>query len=283
MNIGFPTRLSLLAIAATGVLTLAGTTETLADSQSINANISSVTTTNANLQMNWSPVSGAHHYDVYYSLQPDVQLASATKYSTFYTTSFTRNMDPSLGYRYFRVYAYDRSNRLLAYSNLTGIAKYPSGLVVKMKHDPALAATYPNSTAWNYKRPTWFITVNDTVRNSYAAPHFKMGEFIKQAGLTSAIVDPKMVQHVQATRSRYGTVMQINSGYRTPAYNRQLEGSSTTSRHMYGDAVDFGAATFDLYTRIKSVVTPSVPSYIKPFSNRHLHSDWRNENKGYQN
>lgn len=192
-------------------------------------------------------------------------------------------MDPSLGYRYFRVYAYDGSNRLLAYSNLTGVAKYPSGLVVKMKHDPTLAATYPNTTAWNYKRPTWFITVNDTVRNSYASPNFKIGEFIKQWGLTSAVVDPKMVQHVQATRNRYGAVIKINSGYRTPAYNRTLAGSSTTSRHMYGDAVDFGAATFDTYSYIKSVVTPSAPSYIKPFSNRHLHSDWRNEYKGYQN
>ena len=103
MKIAFPTRLSALAIAVTGLLTLAGTTDVLAYSQSINANMSSVTTTNANLQLNWSPVAGAHHYDVYYSSKPDVQLANATKYSTFRTTSFTKKMDSSLGYRYFRV------------------------------------------------------------------------------------------------------------------------------------------------------------------------------------
>lgn len=283
MNIAFPTRLSVFAIAMTGVLTLAGTTEALAYSQSINANISSVTTYNSNLAMNWSPVAGADHYDVYVSTKPEVQLATATKYSTLYTTSVTRKMDSSLGYRYFRVYAYDRSNRLLAYSNLTGVAKYPSGLVVKMKHDPALAATYSYSSLWNYKIPTWYITVNDTVRGATAASNFKLGEFIKQAGLTSAIVDPKMVQHVQETRNQYGTVLEINSGYRTPAYNAILEGSSTTSRHMYGDAVDFGAPTLSVYSSVKTAVAPTGPSYVKPYMNRHLHSDWRNENKGYSN
>jgi uncharacterized protein YcbK (DUF882 family) len=125
--------------------------------------------------------------------------------------------------------------------------------------------------------------VDDTVRNAKAATNYKLGEFIKQQGITSAIVDPKMVQHVQDTRNRYGAALPINSGYRTPSYNATLEGSSSTSRHMYGDAVDFSAPTLSTYTTLKTKVSPTAPSYIKPYMNHHLHSDWRDEYKGYSN
>ena len=131
-----------------------------------------------------------------------------------------------------------------------GIAKYPSGLVVKMKHNPALAATYPNLSAWNYS-----VEPGTSPRRHRAqflcVYYLQLGEFITQTGITSALVDPKMVQHVQDVRNRYGTVLTINSGYRTPAYNRTLEGSSATSRHIYGDAIDFSAPLLSTYNSVR--------------------------------
>ncbi len=45
------------------------------------------------------------------------------------------------------------------------------------------------------------------------------------------------LERLQILRDMYGSPLSINSGYRCPAHNKNVGGSSK-SRHMQGDAVD---------------------------------------------
>jgi hypothetical protein len=266
-----------------------GVHEASAASQNITLSVSNVYTTGWKLNLSWTAVSGATTYKVQYAKKPDVQ-SSSLVLTTTSSTSLSHTMDTSLGYRFFRIYAYNSSGTLLGYSNLVGTAKYPSGLVVKMKQDSALTNSYPDPAGSSnpaiYQKPLWFTQIDANVRAQYVAPNFQMGEFIKDTTLTSAVVDPVMVQHVQNARNRYG-VMTLSSGYRTPAYNSSI-GGATYSRHMYGDAVDVPAATYSVFDALRTAFAPENPSYVEPYdqaSNNHYHGDWRNETttRGYQN
>lgn len=261
-----------------------------AASQTITASMTSVTNTGFALSLSWSAAAGATKYDVRYTTTGDVQLASSSLYTSTSATSLNATMDTNVGYRYFRIYAYDSSNTLLAYSNVVGVAKYQSGLVIRMKLDSVLTSTYwdPASSPdpAKYQKPVWFITVDSSVRAAYAAPSFQIGEFIHDTTLTSAVVDPKMVQHAQNAHDRYGTLI-VNSGYRTPNEEMSLAGGVKYGRHTYGDAADYRAQTQADYDALKTAFAPENPSYVEPFSssNPHFHADFRNETttKGYSN
>jgi hypothetical protein len=259
-----------------------------AANQPMTAQMPTVTTTGIKLSLTWSAVPGAAYYQVRYTTEPKNMLANSALYTTTSATSLARTMSPSIGYRFFRIYAFNSAGTLLAFSNTVGIAKYPSGLVVRMKQDAALTNSYPDPKGVYapalYQRPTWFITVNSTVLESYVAPNFKMKEFIGQPGITAAVVDPLMVQHVQDVRYSYG-VMWIESGYRTPWYNASI-GGSKYSRHLYGDAVDVRAGSYAQYSTLNSLFAPEAPSYVETWAEAggtHWHGDWRSENKGYTN
>ncbi|HWI52732.1 MAG TPA: D-Ala-D-Ala carboxypeptidase family metallohydrolase [Symbiobacteriaceae bacterium] len=259
-----------------------------AASQTISLSMPTTTTTGFTLSLKWTAVTGVSYYDVRYEKDPNVSASTSTQYTTTSATSLSSTMNTTIGYRFFRIYAYNASGTLLAYSNVVGIAKYPSGVVVRMKQDATLTNSYPDPAsspnATYYKRPVWFITVDSTVRAAKAAANFTIGEFISETGLTSAIVDPLMVQHSQNARNRYG-VLVVNSGYRSPAHNRAI-GGATYSRHMWGDAVDMDANTSAQYSAINSAFAAESPSYVESFAEggyNHWHGDWRYEAKGYQN
>jgi hypothetical protein len=239
-----------------------------AASQTITAQMTSVTKTGFTLSLSWSAVTGASSYQIRYETNPSVDVTNSTLYTSTSATSHASTMNSTIGYRFFRIYAYNSSGTLLAYSNVVGIAKYPSGLVVRMKQDSALTSSYPapssSPNSAYYQKPTWFITVDSTVRASSVAANFQMSEFIHQTGITSALVDPKMVQHVQDARNRYG-VMIVNSGYRTPSYNASI-GGATYSRHMYGDGVDIDANSLSEYNALNSAFSAESPSYVESWA-----------------
>ncbi|HEU4962374.1 MAG TPA: D-Ala-D-Ala carboxypeptidase family metallohydrolase [Bacilli bacterium] len=278
----FTTRVTAAALAVSA-LAFFNTTGASAASQTISLSVSQVTASNFYLNLDWGGVSGATHYKVRTANDPGISTSDLV-WADVTSSSLHKQMSSSVGYRYFKIYAYDSAGTLLAYSNIVGAAKYPSGLVVKMKKDSALTNSYPYSTSANYQKPKWFITLNSTVKSSYCAANFQIGEFITESTITSGIVDPLMVQHVQAARNRYG-VMPINSGFRTPSHNAAI-GGATFSRHMYGDAVDIPASSSSAYNSLNNVFAPEYPSYVEPYSQggyNHWHGDWRNENKGYTN
>ena len=67
--------------------------------------------------------------------------------------------------------------------------------------------------------------------------HFKVKEFACHDGSDAVLVAPRLVMVLQSIRSRFGTAVTINSGYRTPQYNTKI-GGVTDSQHCYGTAAD---------------------------------------------
>lgn len=67
--------------------------------------------------------------------------------------------------------------------------------------------------------------------------HFKVKEFACKDGSDAVLVAPRLVMVLQSIRSRFGTAVTINSGYRTPQYNAKI-GGVAHSQHCYGMAAD---------------------------------------------
>ena len=66
--------------------------------------------------------------------------------------------------------------------------------------------------------------------------HFKLSEF-KSPGTDTVKYDTDILAMLEKVRAHFGGVSKINSGYRTPAYNKRV-GGSLHSAHMEGRAVD---------------------------------------------
>lgn len=68
--------------------------------------------------------------------------------------------------------------------------------------------------------------------------NFKLKEFRCKDGTDTVLVDEKFVkERLQPIRDHFGVPVNINSAYRTPAYNAKV-GGSKTSYHMKGQAFD---------------------------------------------
>ena len=67
--------------------------------------------------------------------------------------------------------------------------------------------------------------------------HFKVREFACGDGSDAVLVAPRLVMVLETIRSHFGTAVMINSGYRTPQYNKQV-GGAAHSQHCYGMAAD---------------------------------------------
>lgn len=96
------------------------------------------------------------------------------------------------------------------------------------------------------------------------SPHFKLSEFRsrKRGGgyETKGLIHPALIFNLEKLREQVrvkypGAICQVNSGYRTPEWNK-IVGGETQSRHMYGLASD---VVFKVGGR---VVPPSVVASI---------------------
>lgn len=97
--------------------------------------------------------------------------------------------------------------------------------------------------------------------NIYLSPHFTLEELthsdkavelgIDNTPSAEVIERLKIVccRILEPVRDHYGIPFRPNSGYRCPALNAAMPGSSKTSQHMTGQAVDFevpGVSNYDL-------------------------------------
>ena len=74
--------------------------------------------------------------------------------------------------------------------------------------------------------------------NKYISRNFKVSEFRCKDGSDKILIDVDFVRdRLQAIRDHFGTPVTINSGYRTPEYNKKVDGASK-SYHMTGQAFD---------------------------------------------
>lgn len=89
--------------------------------------------------------------------------------------------------------------------------------------------------------------------NVLLAPNFKVKEFSCKDGSDVIFIAPALVDILQKIRNHYGKAVNINSGYRTPAYNKKV-GGATYSQHLYGTAADI---------RITGVKPKDLAAYIE--------------------
>lgn len=80
--------------------------------------------------------------------------------------------------------------------------------------------------------------------------NFKIGKYFsiremacKEGG--QVLYDYRLIEKLDQLREILGCPLYINSGYRTPEYNKKIGGSSN-SQHMYGKAVDISTKNLDI-------------------------------------
>lgn len=73
--------------------------------------------------------------------------------------------------------------------------------------------------------------------NNKLSVNFKAKEFKCNDGSDVVFVSDTLVSILQAIRNHFKTTVTINSGYRTPAYNKKV-GGAAQSQHLYGMAAD---------------------------------------------
>lgn len=66
---------------------------------------------------------------------------------------------------------------------------------------------------------------------------FKVSEFACNDGSDVILIHPDLPSVLQNIRNQFGKPIIINSGYRTPEYNKKV-GGATRSQHCYGTAAD---------------------------------------------
>ena len=71
--------------------------------------------------------------------------------------------------------------------------------------------------------------------------NFQVSEFACNDGSDVVFVSPELVVILQAIRSHFNKPVTINSGYRTPEYNKKV-GGATQSQHLYGTAADIAVS-----------------------------------------
>jgi hypothetical protein len=97
-----------------------------------------------------------------------------------------------------------------------------------------------------YDPPAGYIELTEERMATEISPTFSLGEFAcKQEGdfPKYLVLRPRLLHKLEFLRERFlergfrADKLTVMSGYRTPAYNREL-GSARLSRHMYGSAAD---------------------------------------------
>lgn len=89
--------------------------------------------------------------------------------------------------------------------------------------------------------------------------HFKVKEFACRDGSDAVLCAPRLVMVLESIRTHFGQPVTINSGYRTPEYNKKIKGAAK-SQHCCGTAADI-------------VVKGVKPEKVADFA-RQLMPDW---------
>lgn len=71
--------------------------------------------------------------------------------------------------------------------------------------------------------------------------NFKVREFACRDGSDTIFISMELAEILQKIRDHFGKPVTINSGYRTPDYNRKLDGA-TYSQHLFGTAADISVS-----------------------------------------
>lgn len=157
----------------------------------------------------------------------------------------------------------------------------PEGLgdtcVAVVAWDPAWGPdyAYPEPLDAQYAAPTAFLDLEEgsAVPNLEVAPNFVLSEFASARKGRFAVLQPHLVERLQAVRDGIGSPVLVNSGYRSPGYNAGIDGAAEWSRHLYGDAVDIASPESSL-DALADQCEDEGASYVAVYTS-HVHCDWR--------
>jgi len=136
----------------------------------------------------------------------------------------------------------------------------------------------PDGSGLGYVAPTQFFGPADIAANPQLTPDLRLCDVTncsadKRTGDYVAI-DPFMVAQLQDIYRDLGG-LSVNSGYRSPAYNKSV-GGVAHSRHQYGDAVDIAVTRSNTEAMIEASCRQRGATHIFTYdSGAHVHCDWR--------
>ena len=133
---------------------------------------------------------------------------------------------------------------------------------------------YPSHSSPSYAAPQRFVDLDAADASTKIAPNFTLGELMQAWKGQYGVYQVHMVEKLQTIRTNTGGALNINSGYRRPAYNSSV-GGATYSRHMYGDAADMYSSVVSLNS-LKNHCNSLGADYVGMYSS-HVHCDWRYE------
>ena len=146
--------------------------------------------------------------------------------------------------------------------------------------DPQKQYSYPNPKDYpkdelrdQYRAPYAFLDLHKISGTTALSKNLLLQDFAIPEKGRYALVLPALVEAVQKIRSRLGPGLKITSGYRSPGYNSDIDGSATWSRHTYGDAVDLQHSNKSLRQMKNACVAQNATFYL--LYSKHIHCDWR--------
>jgi hypothetical protein len=150
---------------------------------------------------------------------------------------------------------------------------FPTQGISAAEGDYQYPAPYDGSP--QYLAPTRFLDLAEFDPETEIAPNFTLGELAQDWKGQWAVVQPHLIDHLQALRDAIGEPLVLNSGYRSPAYNASV-GGVTYSRHQYGDASDLDASGLSV-EELGDRCYAAGADYVGLYENSHTHCDWRDE------
>nr|DAO54079.1 MAG TPA: peptidase [Microviridae sp.] len=120
--------------------------------------------------------------------------------------------------------------------------------------------------------------IMDKEANKKIGQHFKVQEFACKDGSQVVYVDDHLVSILDILRNKIGKPVHINSGYRTPEWNKKCNGAKY-SYHMCGMAADIrvnGMSAKELANKLNEIVPDECGIIVY---NTWVHFDVRTEKK----
>lgn len=139
--------------------------------------------------------------------------------------------------------------------------------------DPNGDYEYPSPVGPQYERPIYLIDLVNQNLQRQISNNFKAIDYISSQKGPYAVLTRVLVNAMQELRDELGKPVFINSGYRSPGYNKSIPGSSKISRHTYGDAVDFYASDTS-FEELQELCESQGAAFTLVYES-HIHCDWR--------
>jgi len=137
-----------------------------------------------------------------------------------------------------------------------------------------LTTSFPTSQdPLQYISPQNILDIKPIDPNLKLSPYFKVAELMQEKRGRYALFSKVTLHAITQIRTAVGRALRINSGYRSPAYNKNQIGGAKWSRHTYGDAVDISAKAEE-----REQIKKNCDTHGAGFSliyKSHVHCDWR--------